>query len=126
MNFVCLPLVLLVLGYSPVAYIVKAADADVIIRSIDAGVFRLHKKYLEYGTGAFPPAETPTNDEVVELSEDSKTLDILFRFVYPHRYPDLDELCFDELLLLAEAAEKYEVYAASNACKYQFRSFFTA
>lgn len=44
-------------------------------------------------------------------------LDLLFQFVYPKRHPDLKEVEFTLLAQLAEAAEKYEVYAAMQICK---------
>ncbi|KAJ4466620.1 hypothetical protein C8J55DRAFT_565617 [Lentinula edodes] len=80
-------------------------------------------KYLEINIGAFPPAETPTNGEPVCLSESSETLEILFQLVYPRRYPLLETLDFDALMLLADAAEKYEVFPAIYACRSEFRNF---
>lgn len=99
----------------------KTPDSDVEIVSKDNVVFYLHKKYLEINIGAFPPAETPTNGEPVCLSESSETLEILFQFVYPRRYPLLETLDFDALMLLADAAEKYEVFPLIYACRSEFR-----
>ncbi|KAJ3909707.1 hypothetical protein F5879DRAFT_932453 [Lentinula edodes] len=101
----------------------KTPDSDVEIVSNDNVVFYLHKKYLEINIGAFPPAETPTNGEPVCLSESSETLEILFQFVYPRRYPLLETLDFDALMLLADAAEKYEVFPLIYACRSEFRNF---
>jgi hypothetical protein len=56
-----------------------------------------------------------------ELPESSATLDILFEFIYPQRYVTLDELEFEALLLLAEAAEKYQIRSAAFGCQVQFR-----
>jgi hypothetical protein len=65
----------------------------------------------------FAPSEFETLDEVVELSETSTTLNLLLRFCYPDHHPDVESLPFDVLAPLAEAAQKYEVYAAMNICK---------
>ncbi|KAJ4473041.1 hypothetical protein J3R30DRAFT_3406823 [Lentinula aciculospora] len=95
-------------AYSSLSHF-NAPDADVVIRSSDNVEFHLHKKNLEFSTGAFPPAETPVYlNETVSLTESAATLDIMFQFVYPKRYPHLDKVKFEALMLLAEAAEKYE------------------
>ncbi|KAF9061736.1 hypothetical protein BDP27DRAFT_324057 [Rhodocollybia butyracea] len=101
----------------------NASDADVVIRSCDNVEFRLHKRNLEFTTGAFPPAETPTNNEIVQLSEPSETLEILFQFVYPRRFPSLDSMELESLMLVAEAAEKYEVVMAISICEFNLRKF---
>ncbi|KIK55283.1 hypothetical protein GYMLUDRAFT_48009 [Collybiopsis luxurians FD-317 M1] len=101
----------------------QAEDADVVIQSSDNVDFHLHKINLEFATGGFPSAQTPTNGEVVNLPETSETLEFLFQFVYPQRHPSLDRLGFEKLLELAEAAEKYEVYGALTACHLTLREF---
>jgi hypothetical protein len=60
-------------------------------------------------------------DEVVQLPESSATLDLLFRFCYPQRHPDLEKLDFDILAALSEATEKYQMFSAINVCKYYMR-----
>ena len=45
------------------------------------------------------------------------TLELLFQFCYPNHHPNVEELEFDALALLAEAAEKYQVIPAMNVCK---------
>ena len=67
--------------------------------------------------GGFAPPEFDTSNEIVQLTEAGPTLDILFRFCYPEDRPDVEELPFDDLALLAEAAEKYQVHALMNICK---------
>ncbi|KAE9405275.1 hypothetical protein BT96DRAFT_876808, partial [Gymnopus androsaceus JB14] len=101
---------------------VNAPDADVVIRSADNVDFRLHKTNLACATGAFPPPET-NSDEVVHLTESSETLELLFQFIYPRRFPSLENLNFDSLILLAEAAEKYEVVALISTCEFSLRKF---
>ncbi|KAJ3792064.1 hypothetical protein GGU11DRAFT_693969 [Lentinula aff. detonsa] len=105
---------------------VNASDADVVIHSSDNIEFRLHKKNLECTTGAFPSADTPVDpDEIVRLTESAATLEILFQFIYPRRFPSLKDLEFDSLILLAEAAEKYEVVGLIYACEVNLRRYLT-
>ncbi|KAF8650287.1 hypothetical protein AX16_005315 [Volvariella volvacea WC 439] len=95
----------------------KPLDADVVICSADGVIFRLHKRNLEAGCGAFPPASFPTLGEVVHLTESGSTLEILFQFLYPRQQPDWEALDIAELFDLVEAAEKYEVYTAIAMCR---------
>ncbi|KAJ3709512.1 hypothetical protein C8R42DRAFT_434447 [Lentinula raphanica] len=102
----------------------NANDADVVIRSSDNVDFRLHKKNLEFATGGFPPTTTSSDSgEVVKLDETAATLDIMFQFVYPKRYSLLEDVEFEDFMLLAEAAEKYEVFALILACESYMRRF---
>lgn len=116
----------LVLRYSKLSHIlilpVNAADADIVVRSSDNTNFHLHKRNLEFATGAFPPADTVVNiNETIQLSESAATLEILFQFIYPRRFPSLEKLEFEPLMLLAEAGQKYEVFSLINACQFQLR-----
>jgi hypothetical protein len=95
---------------------VCAHDADVTFRSNDRVLFQIHRKYLETNTGGLSSEGFMTFDEVIPLPEDSSTLELLFQFIYPMRYPTVMLMLFDTLLILAEAAEKYEVFAAMNIC----------
>ncbi|KAF9525396.1 hypothetical protein CPB83DRAFT_772071, partial [Crepidotus variabilis] len=85
--------------------------------------FYLHRKNLEVNAGAFPGAEFETKGEVVQLTEPARTLEIVFRFIYPRRYPDLDGLDFEALLEIAEAVEKYEVFPAMFPTNSELRKF---
>ncbi|KDR76653.1 hypothetical protein GALMADRAFT_96381 [Galerina marginata CBS 339.88] len=98
-------------------------DADVTFCSADGNLFHLQRKYLEANTGAFPGSEFDTRGEVTHLTETSIVLNLLFQFVYPRREPEIENLEFDTLAALAEAAEKYEVFHAMNVCKLQMKSF---
>ncbi|KAJ3874791.1 hypothetical protein F5051DRAFT_415908 [Lentinula edodes] len=100
----------------------NAPDADVTIRSSDNVYFKLHKKYLECTTAAFPPAELVTDaKEIIHLTEGGDTLEILFQAIYPRPFPSLKDLKFDDIMLLAEAAEKYQVFSMIYACKIHLR-----
>jgi hypothetical protein len=89
--------------------------------SSDGVHFQMQRKFLEANTGAFPGSEFDTFGEMVHLTEPCRVLRILFGFVHPRRHPDVEELDFNELEELAEAAEKYEVFSAINVCKMQMR-----
>jgi hypothetical protein len=57
------------------------------------------------------------HDAVIQLPEKSAILDLLFQFCYPERHPELNDLAFDILAELAEAAEKYKVFSAISICR---------
>nr|GAT54404.1 predicted protein [Mycena chlorophos] len=112
-------------------------DSDICFRSSDNTLFRIHSKNLETHAEGFPPtafsaasnsrlapniAGSSSSDpaagmEVVELTERAETLELLFQFIYPQRQPDLTTLAFPVLADLAEAAEKYQVFAALDICR---------
>lgn len=96
---------------------VNAIDSDVIFRSCDDVLFKIHRRNLEFATGGFPPSDFETLNEIVQLTEQSSTLEILFQYVYPLRQPDISSVSFDTLALVAEAAEKYQVFSAIYICK---------
>ncbi|CAK5281954.1 unnamed protein product [Mycena citricolor] len=101
--------------------LVCAPDHDVIIQSSDDVLFKLHRKNLEVHSLVFSDAAAVTGsvienkDEIVELSEDSATLDVLFRYMYNQPQPDLSAVDFLVVTRLAVAAEKYTVNAAIPA-----------
>jgi hypothetical protein len=97
---------------------VNDPNADLVFRSADGVLFRIHRVYLNGAAGAFPPdlIASPPGGEWVDLAETAATLELLFAFVYPRRHPTVDKLEIDVLVKLAEAGEKYEVFAAMNVC----------
>jgi hypothetical protein len=97
------------------------ADSDRItmIQSSDGFLFRLPTVNLKISLGSWK--FDPTDNEVVQLPETSVILDLLFRFCYPERHPNLYNLDFDILAKLAEAVEKYKVFSAINVCKIAMR-----
>lgn len=96
----------------------KRCGADVIFRTTDNVDFYLHKAILSlastYFEGLFtlPPvtdnAGSATSDElpVVDVSEDSRTLDCLLRYCYPVEDPEMTDLKVLDSVL--SAAIKYE------------------
>ncbi|KAL0958270.1 hypothetical protein HGRIS_000422 [Hohenbuehelia grisea] len=120
-----------------------APDADLIIRSSDGILFKVHRQNLAAHSEAFfsaslisststdesGPTEAATSkgisqEDIVEFTEDSKTLDLLLQFMYRQRQPNITNLKYSQLMALAEAAEKYEVYAAMGTCVAVFESKF--
>lgn len=57
-----------------------------------------------------------TRGEVVALSESSQVLDIVLD-VYPSPPCQLDTLPFSTLYQVAEAAEKYQIFAVMEICR---------
>ncbi|KIK62523.1 hypothetical protein GYMLUDRAFT_41984 [Collybiopsis luxurians FD-317 M1] len=95
-----------------------------VIQSSDLVELRISKSNLEFFTRGFPPAGTSAEPgEVVSLTESSQTLRLLFEFVEQKPPPTLDRVDFYDLLLLAEAAEKYVVYSAITICRLKLREF---
>ncbi|KAJ6592909.1 hypothetical protein B0H19DRAFT_975629, partial [Mycena capillaripes] len=99
----------------------SANDADMMISSSDGMLFKVHRKNLEVHSAIFANAENATRpengDDIVHLTESSDALDLLFQFMYPQPPPDVRTLEFKIFASLAEAAEKYVVYAALGWCR---------
>lgn len=98
---------------------VCAPDADKILLSSDGVLFQVHHRNLAAHSDAFFDivAASPKKAGVHVLTEVSQTLELLFQFVYPQRQPDAGALLGHELMMLAEAAEKYRIYSAMQVCK---------
>ncbi|KAJ7646071.1 hypothetical protein DFH06DRAFT_1300846 [Mycena polygramma] len=97
-----------------------APDADVTVSSSDGVIFKLHRKHLEVHSDVFADAASATlpengKDEVVQLSETSAVLEVLFQYMYRQPQPNLQLVEFATFAGVAEAAEKYVVYAALPA-----------
>jgi hypothetical protein len=80
--------------------------------------FHIHQRNLEITSGRFLTTARQTDNV---LSETSATLELLFEFVYPQRLPPLAGEKFSTLIMLAEAAEKYEVFSAMMVCELHMR-----
>ena len=96
---------------------------DLIVQSSDGVVFHLHRKNFEVCTdGAFPGLHDSANgstaaEKILRLDEPSSILEIVFQFVYPRRQPSLKDLDFQTISAIADAVEKYKVFAAMNLCE---------
>ena len=104
---------------------VSASDSDITIRSSDGVHFKLHRKNLASHSDGFPAEDMviPTQDEVVDLVENSNTLELLFQYMYPSSMPRLASAPAETLFSLAEAAEKYIVPPAIEECMTSLRFF---
>jgi hypothetical protein len=108
--------------------VVNAADSDLTLQSSDGILYKVHRKNLVLHSETFAAADAISaatgavdNSEIVSLSENSQTLDLLLQFMYRQRQPDLAVVDFKTLTELAEAAEKYEVYSAMAICHVHMR-----
>jgi hypothetical protein len=89
--------------------------ADLISRSKDEKpvLFRVYKSILALASPVFadmfslPSQGPPGETQVVDLLENSDTLDLSLRHIYPMRSPAVSEL--RQVHLLAEFARKYQV-----------------
>jgi len=72
--------------------------------------------------GAFPGPQDSANgstaaEKILRFDEPSGILEIVFQFVYPRRQPSLKDLDFQTIAAIADAVEKYKVFAAMNLCE---------
>jgi hypothetical protein len=99
-------------------FVVCDANADITLQSSDNILFKFYKKQLEVHSGAFAGAESFTaTDEPVMFTEPSEIVDLLLQLMSRQEHPDLRSVDFDTLDLLAEAVEKYDVFAYKQECK---------
>lgn len=100
----------------------NSEDADVVIRSADGIIFRLHKTILKHASPIFKdtfsipcPGAADDGEEriddlpVVPITESSVTFQTLLRFVYPG-VRQFDPLPMEHLPHLIKAASKYEMF----------------
>lgn len=95
------------------------ADADLIVRSSDNVHFRMYKVILAKASGVFKNMFTvpqpegrifmADDEEIpgVVLTEDSGTLNMLFRLCYP--VPDPNPACLGDISHLLAVCDKYEM-----------------
>ena len=103
---------------------VSASDSDITIRSSDGVLFKVHRTNLARHSDGFPAEDMviPSKDEVVDLTETSETLELLFQYTYPSQAkPPVASLPTSEFYSLAEAAEKYGVSSAIDTCMVHLR-----
>ncbi|KAF9031707.1 hypothetical protein BDZ89DRAFT_616349 [Hymenopellis radicata] len=100
------------------------ADVDLVLRSSDGIQFGAHLQYLSFSTAAFSIPDNVLKldqTEVVDLSEDATTLEIILKFVHPQRPPAADNIADDLLVQIAEAVEKYGVYPGMEVCRLRMK-----
>jgi hypothetical protein len=100
-------------------------EINVILKSSDGTCFGSHVKNLEMYSDGFPPSEFSnpnTLPEVVLLPESSDVLSLLLHYMHKQRQPKSSGFKFNVLCRLAEAAEKYMVFSATEVCKIHMKS----
>ncbi|KIM42577.1 hypothetical protein M413DRAFT_10123 [Hebeloma cylindrosporum] len=121
-------------GLSP---LFNDATADITFKSSDNILFKIHSKHLQTASAVLSLGSVSMDlAETVPLSEKSDVLEVLFQFIHPpqeggnYRQPCVTEMEPNLFFRVAEAAEKYAVFAAMNVCltwmhqvveKYPFR-----
>lgn len=101
---------------------VCAPDSDITFQSSDDVLFKVHRQNMNSHAEGFAAADAvseghSTKNEIVPLSETSATLELLLQYMYDQHQPDLEQVNFETLACLAEAAEKYQVYHAMPICR---------
>ncbi|KAL6302919.1 hypothetical protein BKA93DRAFT_750887 [Sparassis latifolia] len=95
--------------------------ADLTVCSSDNVNFRVHRIILAEASPVFettfqlPQPLDAQNHHVVSLTEESGTLDKLFRICYPVPDPPLD--CLEDVEAVLAAAAKYDMDEAQAVCK---------
>lgn len=89
--------------------------------------FNIERARLDRAADFVPPQDLQSSPtELVPLTEDAGTLDLLFRFVYCERHVSLEGMSFERIAALAEAAEKYLVYSAMAICHIYMKAQYKA
>ncbi|TFK67469.1 hypothetical protein BDN72DRAFT_770636, partial [Pluteus cervinus] len=98
---------------------------DVVIKTRSGKLFGAHSVNLDLYSDGFPPASFADNSAVneVELPENDAVVLLMLKYMHKQRQPDLKKLEFKVFRGLAEAAEKYFIYAAMDVCRMQMQSF---
>ncbi|EPS96228.1 hypothetical protein FOMPIDRAFT_1130873, partial [Fomitopsis schrenkii] len=96
-------------------------EGDITMTSCDGVQFEVYRSDLHTHSEIFPGDEFGSRNETVCLSEDAATLALLFQYMSHRPHPDLCFIAFEQLSKLAEAAEKYRVFPAMEACKTSMR-----
>ncbi|KAI0642184.1 hypothetical protein C8Q79DRAFT_1013484 [Trametes meyenii] len=98
-------------------------DADFVLRSSDQVDFHVHRVILTMASSVFetmltlpqPEGNTKIERPLVDVSEDSETLDVLLRVCYPTSAPELRDIPL--LRKVLEAANKYDIPAVLTLVK---------
>jgi hypothetical protein len=53
---------------------------------------------------------------MVDLPGPASVLKVVFEYIYPKRYRDFRDKDFDLLIAVADAVEKYQIFAAMPLC----------
>lgn len=93
----------------PIRSVTPNDAAELTFKTSDGAFFSVEQRNL-WGTTDFVFKESSPG--IIEVEEGANTLKILLEFVQPRRTPLLDDVSFDNLRAVAEAAEKYHIFSA--------------
>jgi hypothetical protein len=98
-----------------------AADSSkVVFRTSDGEFFSISRRDAEAHAGALLPGSWSPRS-MVDLSETSTILRMLFEFIGARKHPKLLNEKFEFLAEVAKVAEKYKVFSAMNICAERMR-----
>lgn len=97
--------------------VVRDDDADVVFKSCDGVLFKVHRKRLNTFSEGFAAPDMVKTNEQIPLPETAEVLELLFQYCYPRRGPSLKALSFQTLNDLTESMEKYQIYMGLEPCK---------
>ncbi|KAF8273061.1 hypothetical protein EI94DRAFT_1655065 [Lactarius quietus] len=105
------------------------ADADAILRSSNQVDFHVYRTILSKSSSFFKsmfslpqPDATSVSEKlpVIDLAENSKTIEVLLTSIYPIVSVDTEPLSLDDMINLLVAARKYDMAAASQGLNQKF------
>ncbi|KAL0569822.1 hypothetical protein V5O48_012140 [Marasmius crinis-equi] len=99
-----------------------AVPVDVVLQSSDGKLLGAHSNNLASFAAGFPLHGTTTQSKITPLSDKGDTLLLFLKFTHNEPAPDLSGLGIDDLLDLAEVADKYCNYFALGVCRHPMRS----
>ncbi|KAF5388920.1 hypothetical protein D9757_005134 [Collybiopsis confluens] len=110
----------------PISKRFNLPTSNLTLQSSNLVLFKVHRLNLEMHSQVFADAADSTGgptseNEVVSLSESDSVLELLLQYMYLQPQPDLREVEWEVMKGLAEAVEKYEVYAAMGVCQQRMR-----
>ncbi|KAJ7574770.1 hypothetical protein C8J56DRAFT_898957 [Mycena floridula] len=86
------------------------------LKSSDGDSIPFHRSLLaHFGTNI----TVEKGVDFVDLTAKGEIIDLLVKFMHPHRFPSCANVDFDTILALAHVAEKYQVYSAMQMCNFR-------
>jgi hypothetical protein len=102
------------------------ADADVILQSSDQVDFHVYRIILSKSSPFFksmfslPQPDAANKQPVINLTENSRTIEVLLAFIYPVASVDTESLSLVDMIGALAAAKKYDMGAASQRLNIKF------
>ena len=94
---------------------VRFQDADIAFQSSDGVLFDAHKDALIFCGSNF--LENSVDSEGTIHLPETRRYELLFQYVYSYLCPSLDDVPFEVVEALGDAAEKYKVRYAIMVCR---------